>query len=144
MNSKMNSFSLNIPYYHFIYEGDFYNYLRIKNNKLLANGMRINQYFFKETYTQYKNSELDLKFEKALMILIHSFPDNQPRDLDNIQYKPVIDAIRKTKIINDDSWQNLSLMYLGSLSEKEKIDVYLVPHTHVRNFLSSELNSYFS
>ncbi|WP_157052515.1 RusA family crossover junction endodeoxyribonuclease [Ornithinibacillus contaminans] len=134
MNKKVDTFSFNgleIPYYHLQYDGEFYQYLRLKN-RYLADGTRINSYFANETIKQIKSLE---PFDKAFMTIIHYFPDNRSRDLDNNYYKPIIDSIRKARIIEDDSWQNVSLLTLGDLADKEKIEVYVTPHEYAIEFL---------
>jgi hypothetical protein len=143
---KPDTFSvggIDIPYYHFIYKGDFYKYLRIRNNKLLGNGMRINEYFQKRAYEHYNFKSNELVFNKGLMIIIHYFRDLGKRDLDNNSYKPLIDGIKKTGIIKDDSWQDLSLMFIGAMVEEndeseERIETFVVPHEYSREFLFSD------
>lgn len=135
----------NIPYYHFTYEGEFYKYLRIRNNKLLGNGTRINEFFVKKSFEQYEFNSDYYIFPKAVMIIIHYFDDLKNRDLDNNSYKPLIDGIKKTGIIEDDSWQNLSIMLIGSINKsggsKEKIETILVPSQHFITFLSLKILS---
>jgi hypothetical protein len=133
---------LEVPFYHFVYEGDFYKYLRIRNNKNFGNGMRINEYFLTETFKQYDFHGEFTAFAKAMMVIIHHFTDYTERDLDNNSYKPVIDAVRKTGIIENDSWFNLSLMLLGDDAENENIEVFIMPHEYTTDFLfSNELSS---
>ena len=126
---------LEIPYYHFLYEGDFYKYLRIRNNKYFGNGMRINEYFLTETFKQYDFNGEYTAFTKALMVIVHHFTDYTERDLDNNSYKPIIDAIRKTGIIENDSWYNLSLMMIGDEAENEKIEAFIIPHEYTGDFM---------
>ncbi len=128
---------LEIPYYHFLYEGDFYKYLRIRNNKYLGDGSRINEYFLNNTFEQYDLDDTFIAFQRAMMIIIHYFKDYNERDLDNNSYKPVIDAIKKTGIIKDDAWYNLSLMFLGNQNENEKIETIIIPHEYLSDFILS-------
>lgn len=139
--NKLNVKGFEVPYYHFVYEGEFYKYLRIRNNKYFGNGMRINEYFLTETFKQYDFHDEFIAFTKAMMVIIHNFTDYTERDLDNNSYKPVIDAVRKTGIIENDSWFNLSLMLLGDEAENEKIEVFIIPHEYTAHFIfSNELS----
>jgi|SRR5690606_12937635 len=134
MNKTANTFSfkgLDIPFYHLKYKGEFYDDLRLKN-RFLSDGTRVNEEFAKQTKNQIK--EL-VPFDKATMMIVHYFPDYKTRDLDNNYYKPVIDSIRKSRIIKDDSWQNLSLLTLGDIAEQESIELYVVPHKYTIEFL---------
>ena len=141
MNLNVNTFTTKgqaIPYYYFVYEGDFYKYLHIRNNKYFGNGTRINEFFLNETFRQYDFSDTFTAFTKATMIIIHCFPDYTERDLDNNSYKPVIDAVRKIGIIENDAWYNLSLMLFGDEAESEKIEAFIVPHEYTGNFITSD------
>lgn len=134
-----------IPYYHFTYDGEFYRYLRIRNNKILGDGTRINEFFVKKSFEQYNFSGNYYIFPKAVMIIIHYFADFKKRDMDNNSYKPLIDGIKKTGIIQDDSWQDLSIMLIGGVNKsgvsEERIDSILVPSQYFIGFLSSEILS---
>lgn len=130
------------PYYHFIYEGAFFNDLKAKN-MILADGTRINSFFNQKTFEQYDFTQPFVRFKKAAMFIIHYFPDQRERDLDNYIYKPVIDALRKTGIFFDDTWQHLSLFLMGDHAAREKIEVFLVPHNSAAIFMSTCLESRF-
>jgi len=131
-----------IPYYHFSYNGDFYKDLRAKN-MILADGTRINSFFNQKTFEQYNFNQPYVQFRKAAMFLVHSFPDQIGRDLDNYIYKPVIDSLRKTGIFFDDTWQNISLFLLGDYAEQEKIEVFLVPHSSAVVFMQECMGERF-
>ena len=131
-----------IPYYHFIYEGEFFNELKAKN-MVLVDGTRINSLFNQKTFEQYDFTQPFVRFKKAAMFFIHYFSDQIVRDLDNYIYKPVIDSIRKTGIFFDDNWQHLSLFLMGDHAAKEKIEVFLVPHNAAAVFMSTCLESRF-
>lgn len=132
-----------IPFYHFVFEGEFYKYLRIRNNRLLTDGARINEFFVKKSFEHYDFNNPYFVFNRAVMIIIHCFSDFSKRDLDNNCYKPVIDGIRKTGIIPDDNWRNLSLMILGDIisgsDKQERIETYIVPHQFFKEFITSKV-----
>lgn len=146
MKQKADSISVkgqNIPFYHFVFEGEFYKYLRIRNNRLLGDGTRINEHFLKGSFEQYDFNNTYYVFSRAVMIIIHYFTDLSKRDLDNNSYKPVIDGIRKTGIIPDDNWQDLSLMVLGDIvseiGAQERIEAFVVPHYYFIDFIASKV-----
>jgi hypothetical protein len=126
---------MEIPYYHFVYTGDIYRDLYRKNAKYFQDGTRIKEFFARNTVKQFNDYEVKYAFSKAFMVIVHYFPDDTARDLDNYAYKPVIDSIRMTKIIEDDNWQNLSLFTLGDRAEKEKLELFIVPFRYTVEFL---------
>jgi hypothetical protein len=131
---------IKIPYYHFVYFGEFHKILLKRNRKhCLRDGTDIREFFNKISYHQYDFSGNYTVFEKAILITIHYFENNIERDLDNLNYKPLIDGIRKTGIIKDDSWQHLSFMHFGNLipdeDEDERIEVYVIPQSFLVDFL---------
>jgi len=130
------------PYYHFIYEGHFYKNLKAKN-MIFEDGTRINGFFNQKTFEQYDFTQPFVRFKKAAMFIVHYFPDQRERDLDNYIYKPVIDSIRKTGIFFDDNWQHLSLFLMGDHAAREKIEVFLVPHNAAAIFMSTCLEGRF-
>ncbi|KAA9019023.1 RusA family crossover junction endodeoxyribonuclease [Niallia endozanthoxylica] len=131
-----------IPYYHFFYKGDFYKDLRAKN-MVLADGTRINSFFNQKTFEQHNFDQPYVRLRKAAMFIVHYFPDQIGRDLDNYIYKPVIDSLRKTGIFFDDTWQNISLFLLGDYAEQEKIEVFLVPHSSAAVFMQECMGERF-
>src|SRR4051812_21695921 len=132
----------NIPYYHFTYKGDFYRDLKAKN-MIFTDGTRINSFFNQKTFEQHDFSKPYVKFKKAVMFIVHYFPDQTGRDLDNYIYKPVIDSLRKTGIFFDDTWKNISLFLLGDYAEQEKIEVFLVPHHSAAAFMQECMGERF-
>lgn len=140
MDKRVDKFTFNgleIPFYYFEYEGNFYQDIYRKNAKYFHDGMRIKEFFANKTVEQLNSYSSKYTFRKAFMLIVHYFPDDRARDLDNYAYKPVIDSIRMTRVIEDDSWQNLSLFTLGDSSETERLEVYVVPFQYTIEFLLS-------
>lgn len=52
-------------------------------------------------------------YEKALALVKVLFPNRKPRDLDNLEIKFVLDAIRYAQLVPDDSWEHLTYLPLG-------------------------------
>lgn len=52
-------------------------------------------------------------YEKALALVKVFFPNRKPRDLDNLEIKFVLDAIRYAQLVPDDSWEHLTYLPLG-------------------------------
>ena len=56
-------------------------------------GLRINSLFNQKTFEQHDFDQPYVRFRKAVMFIVHYFPDQIGRDLDNYIYKPVIDSL---------------------------------------------------
>lgn len=136
-----------IPYYKFKYDGGqpYHRFLHRHKHMHFYDGERINEHFARLTATQINLNENYPVFNKATMFIIHKFCQNdaQAKDLDNLDYKPVIDAVRMTRIIPDDSWNYLSLSLIGDVDNIENIEAYLVPDACVREFLQQVLTKYY-
>ncbi|WP_411954759.1 hypothetical protein ACKXGF_02760 [Alkalibacillus sp. S2W] len=95
----------------------------------------------KETNKQYdffgEYSESHPVFSKAMLIIIHSFTDLKPRDLDNYYYKPVIDTVKHLNVITDDTWSECSITVYGRQDTKNYIEVVVVPHDKFLNFMQN-------
>lgn len=150
------SFNLNgkfIPYYHFYYEKEFKEVLRIrqiqesypKNRYYFKDGTYLPQFISQETTEQFNFDSDYVTFERVMFLIIHRFAadDDIPKDLDNYYYKPFIDVIRRLKIIDDDSWKQAGIMNIAEYGEKESIDMYVVPYQYFIDFLKNELDFLF-
>lgn len=147
-----NSFQVNgenIPFYHFYYEKEFSEVIRNKkisrkNSYYFKDGKYLPQFLAEETTKQFDFDSDYVAFEKAMFITIHAFSDfYTPRDLDNFNYKPFIDVIRKLKIVKDDTWKEVNTAHFGIYEEKESVDLYVVPFQYTLPFLQYELNGLF-
>lgn len=137
-----------IPYYYFIYQHEFDRTIRIKSlrerrNYTLFDGQYLPQYLTAETAKQFDFNQDYVVFQQAMIVILHSFDDNQSKDLDNFSYKPFIDTIRKTKIIRDDSWKEVSITKLGQYAEEQRIELYVVPKQYYPEFLMYDLSFLF-
>lgn len=129
-----------IPYYHFLYDENLHVLLRRKNywkarSGKLPDGSTLLEFLAKETHRQFDfhNSNFPV-FNRAVMLIIHYFRDNRIHDLDNFVYKPIIDNIRKTRIIKDDDYQSLSLFLVGQKDIKDCIEVFVIPYAYFLDF----------
>lgn len=52
-------------------------------------------------------------YEKAFVLIKVFFPNRKPKDLDNLEIKFVLDAIRYAQLVPDDSWDHLTYLPLG-------------------------------
>lgn len=76
-----------------------------------------------------RNTGIDPKFQRAQCIIKIYIPKNIVRDVDNIAYKLVLDGLRYAKIINDDSWEQMSFMVEGGLDRKRpRTEIYVFEH----------------
>ncbi|MEC1158694.1 hypothetical protein [Cytobacillus horneckiae] len=148
----MKSISFNnikMPYYEFNFIGDYYKSLRRLRKEptktiYLDNGERIDEHFLANAVRQIKDYKNQQRYEKSTLIIVHNFDSYDRKDFDNAYYKPIIDAIKKVRIIYDDSWLDISLMFLGSYSPEEKITVFVVEHFYTIPFLNAKFNDYFN
>lgn len=60
-------------------------------------------YYYQTTIHMYDYQELNFTFDKAIVIIQHVFPQKNIRDFDNRNRKYLLDAIRRTGLIKDDS-----------------------------------------
>ena len=81
-----------IPYYHFHYEKEFIEVLRIRGRRYyFKDGTYLPEYIKEETLKQYDFDQDYPIFDKAMVLIFHSFTESIQRDLDNYSYKPFID-----------------------------------------------------
>ncbi|SOC21529.1 hypothetical protein SAMN05880501_1137 [Ureibacillus xyleni] len=134
-----------VPFYQFHYEGFENKYLKIRAKSLrdgqlrTAKSPKISNYrewFINETHKQLDTSQDYYRFEKAICIIVHGFSSFQASDLDNYDYKYVVDGIKSLQIIIDDSYKELSLMCIGQKSELDRITCYVVPEAYFIDFLA--------
>ncbi|TMN20850.1 RusA family crossover junction endodeoxyribonuclease [Lentibacillus cibarius] len=96
----------------------------------------IQSYYQQVTFQAYNYASINAQFGKSTLILLHYFRDNIRRDLDNSNSKCIIDAIRYTRLIADDSWKELSLFQQGHPDNKNHIQAYLVEEQNLVSFLA--------
>lgn len=122
------------PVFQFRYEGA--TPLYDKENRELIQLVR--DYYFQATLEMYELPEMNIQFEKAVLIIQHIFPDKIIRDLDNRNRKFVIDAIRLTGLINDDNFMNLSIFEEGFVKENAipYVNVFLLNKENFQDFLT--------
>lgn len=122
------------PVFQFRYEGAMPLY--DKENRELIQLVR--DYYFQATLEMYELPEMNIQFEKAVLIIQHIFPDKIIRDLDNRNRKFVIDAIRLTGLINDDHFMNLSIFEEGYVKENAipYVNVFLLNKENFQDFLT--------
>lgn len=141
-----------IPYYHFLYEENLHvllrrkKYWKARSNKL-DDGSSLISFLMEETFSQFDSNADFPVFERAVMLIIHYFSDNRRHDLDNFVYKPIVDCIRKTRIIRDDDYSNLSIFSVGQQDIKDCIEVFLVPFAYFVDFANQhfyELTDFYT
>jgi len=54
-----------------------------------------------------------VEYEKAFVLIKVFFPNRKQKDLDNLEIKFVLDAIRYARLVPDDSWDHLTYLPLG-------------------------------
>lgn len=72
-------------------------------------------------------AEINVQFQDALCLIKVSHTLHTPWDIDNRVYKHIVNAIRFTRLIPDDSSKHLSLMTTGVTGAKEqKTEIYVM------------------
>lgn len=132
-----------IPYYAFRYQGFTNSDLKLRTQSLRKNRQQIakldkstlREWFFNETHNQLDRTGDYFRFSKAILIVVHHFSTAKQTDLDNYDYKYMIDAIKSLQIIEDDSFQHLELYTTGVQDSEDGIECYLIPKGYLTSFL---------
>lgn len=132
-----------IPYYAFQYQGFTNSDLKLRTQSLRKNRQQIakldkstlREWFFNETHKQLDRTGDYYRFSKAVLIVVHHFSTAKQTDLDNYDYKYMIDAIKSLQIIEDDSFQHLELFTTGVQASEDGIECYLIPKGYLTSFL---------
>ncbi|WP_046176728.1 RusA family crossover junction endodeoxyribonuclease [Domibacillus indicus] len=97
----------------------------------------VRYYYFRATFEAYDRNASDLTFSRAAVLIIHYFKDRFVRDLDNRNRKFLLDAIRQTGLIQDDSWRDLAVMEEGYHDpHKDHVQAYVLAREHLADFLT--------
>lgn len=125
----------NYPVFQFAYEGMLPHHIRDVNNTEYAEALK--RYYLQATLDSYDFSKTDYKFDKSVIIFVHYFKDNIIRDLDNRVKKYIQDAIRFTRLIEDDNWVNVWNIDMAFLDTNKNphVQVYIVERENLYDFL---------
>lgn len=115
-----------IPYFYFTYAGKAPKIGQGKQGSFSKESVHYRTFYLEQTFKQYDFSKIHFQFHQAVMITVHHFKDDHIRDLDNIYHKHLVDAIKKTTLIPDDSYRHLSHLYMGKAAREDFIEVYLM------------------
>lgn len=132
-----------IPYYAFQYTGFNNSDLKLRTQSLRKNRQQIakldkgtlREWFFNETHKQLDRTGDYYRFSKAVLIVVHHFSTAKQTDLDNYDYKYMIDAIKSLQIIEDDSFQHLDIYTSGVQASEDGLEGYLIPKGYLPSFL---------
>lgn len=131
---KINGYSV----IQFNYEGA----LPLYNNQNKKYLSMIRHYYFRSTLDCYDYDDLDIKFDRAVIVFVQYFKDLIVSDLDNRNTKYIQDAIRATNIINDDNWRNVWNMNMAFHDKTNHIQVYVLSQENFGNFYTYLLNNH--
>lgn len=99
----------------------------------------ISDFYFHTTMSAYDFEEYEDVFDEAFIIYCQYFNDSVIRDLDNRNKKFVQDAIRHTRLIEDDNWKHVSNISMGFSDVFNHTQVYVVDKANVVNFMEELL-----
>ncbi|MBG9730753.1 hypothetical protein ABD87_14720 [Lysinibacillus sphaericus] len=85
------------------------------------------------------NDRRDFIEGKAYVFLAHYFENKKQRDLDNRNRKYIIDMLRGTPLINNDTWADLCIFEDGFKDSVPHLQVYLLDKVNKNSF-----DSYFN
>lgn len=121
------------PVMHFAYDGA----LPIFDKTDPEYNIKVRHYYFLATFDSYNFDRLLLPvFTRATIIFVHYFDHMNLGDLDNRNTKYIQDAIKLTKIIKDDNWENVWTMNMGFYDEERShVQVYVVEQQNTPEFL---------
>ncbi len=122
------------PVFQFRYDGAMPLYDE-KDKKYTA---LVRNYYFQVTLNMYEFPKIDIRFEKAVLIIQHVFSNAIIRDLDNRNRKYLIDAIRHTGLIDDDNFMHLSIVEEGFIKKEcsPYVNAFLLGENNLLDFLS--------
>lgn len=120
----------NYPVFHFSYEGVLPPYSEHRKEQV-----KVRDYFLRETLQAYDWTTVDNQFDKAAVYVAHFFASDRKRDLDNRNRKYLLDALRRTLLIKDDSWQHVSWMEEGFRDQRDHIEVFVMDRRDFPCFL---------
>lgn len=138
-----------IPYYRFLYRNDFKQVLKVSGvrNYWFKDGTYLPEFIKEETLKQHDFSDNYPAFDKTMILFIHWFEDLKRRDIDNYSYKPFIDVIRKLRIVEDDSWKEVSVTTIGLLAkegDEESVEMHVIPFEYFPDYLKVKYASLFN
>jgi hypothetical protein len=91
------------------------------------------EYYILATRQAVKRQKIKPTFHgKAFLMIVHCFPNGIERDLDNRNRKYLIDALKLSGILLNDTWQDISIMEMGCLDKEAG--------AHVEVFVSTDEN----
>lgn len=77
------------------------------------------EYFTDQVLSAYHWEDNDIHFGHAIVYIAQFFKCNKARDLDNMNAKPLIDALKQTFLFEDDSFHYLSFLCDGFYDGKK-------------------------
>ena len=77
-------------------------------------------------------SGINPHFQKAFCIIKCCVPRDISRDVDNVAYKIILDGLRYTGIIADDTWKQMSFMVDGDIARNApRTEIYVVEYSKI-------------
>lgn len=93
------------------------------NNKYMGNSHNFNEYRREKQKWEWLvrasvRKKPNKAIQKAIVKIIYYFPDKRRRDPDNYSGKFILDGLVKSKILKDDSFDNIDLILKGKHDKK--------------------------
>lgn len=127
------------PVYQFSYDG----MLPHSDESDISYIRKIRNYYYQLTLDAYDFDNLEKRLDKAIIIFVQYFNTNLIKDLDNRNKKYIQDAIKRTGLIEDDSWDRVWNMDIGFKDEiSNHVQVYVVEPSYFSLFFDYLLENH--
>ena len=98
---------------------------------------KLDSFYQSELTKAIVKANLHKSFKKAFIVINHFFPDLVIRDFDNQIKSFIFNALRYSKLIQDDSWRNITYLENGELDRSNpRTEIIVTDYTVIRNLLS--------
>jgi len=98
---------------------------------------KLDSFYQSELTKAIVNAKVELKFNKAFVVINQFFPDLIIRDFDNQIKSFIFNALRYSKLIQDDSWRNITYLENGELDRgNPRTEIIVVDDTVICSLLS--------
>lgn len=86
----------------------------------------IRDYYIQSTIQGMEWGKTNIQYKLAFICFVHFFPDMKIRDLDNRSRKWILDALRRTRLVANDDWQNTIILEKGLMDqENPRVEVFV-------------------
>lgn len=90
-----------------------------------------------------RDLDLEIKYLKAICLIVTYSPFKMRWDVDNRCYKFIIDGIRYSRILHDDDWKNMTVILAGSIdTQRPRTEVFIKEGFSLNEYINNEFGSF--